>query len=167
MLYFAYGSNMSLPRLLARLPRVDSLGRASLSEHQFRYHKRGVDGSAKADALYTGRVEDRVHGVLYRLADGDRVLLDQIEDAGVGYEAKPVSVMIAGGNMVEAYTYVALHIDRSLRPFDWYYQHVLHGAQDAALPAEYVEYLEGLSYCDDPDKERTQQELAIYTQLLD
>lgn len=165
MLYFAYGSNMSLPRLLARISGVKQIGRASLYEHQFRFHKCGKDGSAKADALYTGHKRDCVHGVLYHLAETDKALLDQIEDAGVGYEAKPVDVITPEGNTIGAYTYVALHIDRSLYPFDWYHQHVLNGALSASLPTEYIEFLEGLSYCPDHDQERVRKELAIYHSL--
>lgn len=166
MLYFAYGSNMSKPRLLARLSGIEHVGRACLIAHQFRFHKCGKDGSAKADAFYTGRDGDQVHGVLYRLAKEDKARLDSIEDAGIGYEAKSVSVLTPEGGVVEAFTYAALHIDRSLFPFDWYHQHVLVGAQAASLPTDYIEFLEGLSYVPDPDQDRTRKELAIYTDFV-
>jgi hypothetical protein len=54
MLYFAYGSNMSVSRLVARTPSAQPLGRCALRGHQLRFHKVGGDGSAKCDAFHTG-----------------------------------------------------------------------------------------------------------------
>ncbi len=161
MLYFAYGSNMSHPRLLERLPNVELLGLGRLARHQFRFHKRGRDGSAKADAHFTGDNKDSIYGVLYKLEESDLIVLDEIEDCGVGYERKIVEISFTGQLLV-ASTYVALHIDRSLKPFHWYHRHVIHGAEQAGLPQKYVKHLKCLEYLQDIDQHRTSRELAIY-----
>ena len=161
MLYFAYGSNMSHPRLLDRLPNVELLGLGCLSQHQFRFHKRGRDGSAKADAHFTGNNNDSIYGVLYKLEESDLLVLDEIEDCGVGYERKRVEVRFSDQFLV-ASTYIALHIDRSLKPFHWYRQHVIHGAEQAGLPEQYVKHLKRLEYLQDRDHDRALRELAIY-----
>lgn len=162
MLYFAYGSNLSVPRLQARIPGAQFIGTGSLAQHQFRYHKKGKDGSAKADALFTGRDTDQIMGVIYRISPPDRPILSAIEDEGIGYELKPVLISGEGGAQVEAFTYVALHIDRSLLPFDWYHQHVLFGAKRAGFHEGYLEFLYSLQCQIDQDDLRRAKEQSIY-----
>lgn len=164
MLYFAYGSNMSLPRLLARLPEVNYLGPAELQGYQLRFHKKGTDGSAKGDALYTGNKQDRVYGVLYELSPQLKSRLDGIEDAGVGYETVPVTVLDKFGRKCRACTYVALQIDCSLQPFDWYMTHVLYGAQAAGLPQQYIQRIRQYSAVADPNDLRAAREQRLYRQ---
>ena len=83
--YFAYGSNMSIARLRSRVPSARSLGCCRLEEHDLRFHKAGRDGSAKCDALHTGRKQDLVHGVLFRIDALERPALDMAEGLGHGY----------------------------------------------------------------------------------
>ena len=70
--YFAYGSNLSTPRLRGRVPSACKLGVATLAAHRLVFHKLGRDGSAKCDALYTGRQEDIVRGVVFEMPLRDR-----------------------------------------------------------------------------------------------
>ncbi|WP_286238344.1 gamma-glutamylcyclotransferase family protein [Neptuniibacter halophilus] len=162
MYYFAYGSNMSRPRLLARIPDAQLQTVAILPQHQFRLHKKGADGSAKADAYLTSDPEDRVYGALYQIAEHEREILDQIEGAGHGYEAKAVEVITADGERVTAFVYVALQIDCGLEAFDWYLQHILHGAETLALPEGYLEFLCRFKTRADPDLGRSRWEKSLY-----
>ncbi|NIP58911.1 MAG: hypothetical protein GWM92_11370 [Gemmatimonadetes bacterium] len=85
VLVFSYGSNMCRERLLARAPSARILGRAVLSGHALRFHKRSnVDGSGKADAYLTGRDRDRVWGVLALFSREDKEALDRVEGVGTG-----------------------------------------------------------------------------------
>ncbi|MGH1430881.1 MAG: gamma-glutamylcyclotransferase family protein [Neptuniibacter sp.] len=161
MMYFAYGSNMSLQRIKYRLPNTRLLGVAVLPYFQLRFHKKGTDGSAKADALFTGRAEDQMFGALYQLSDSELCHLDRVEDCGVGYERKEVEVW-AEDEKHSAWTYCALHIDRSLKPFDWYHQHVLRGAEQLGLPNSYIERIKSFSACADGDIIRVEREISIY-----
>lgn len=161
MLYFAYGSNMSQQRLKQRLPKSQFIGVATLPHFQIRFHKKSVDGSAKADALFTGRPDDRVFGALYQLSSTDMTLLDQIEDCGIGYERKEVFVDACGRDL-SAWTYCALHIDRSLLPYSWYHRHVLIGAEELRLPDHYIEHIKSFQTCTDNDRAREEKESSIY-----
>lgn len=161
MMYFAYGSNMSLQRIKHRLLNTQLFGVAVLPHFQLRFHKKGSDGSAKADALFTGRAEDRMFGALYQISNSELYLLDHIEDCGVGYERKEVEVWVEDERHL-AWTYCALHIDRSLKPFDWYRQHVLTGAEQLGLPNSYIEQIKGFSFCEDDDRMRVEREISIY-----
>lgn len=51
---FAYGSNLHVRRTTARAPSARPVAIGYVSERSFWFHKRGVDGSAKANALFTG-----------------------------------------------------------------------------------------------------------------
>lgn len=161
MLYFAYGSNMSTRRLKARTPGVRFHATAILKSHALLFHKIGQDGSGKCDILACN--DDRcVHGVLYELSDEEKVLLDRYEGLGKGYQHRWVQVTTGQGRCEFALTYVATHIDPSVKPFHWYKQHVCHGAHEHKLPAEYIRQLQLIESTDDPDLDRQARELRLY-----
>ncbi|MCB1680030.1 MAG: gamma-glutamylcyclotransferase [Halioglobus sp.] len=162
MRYFAYGSNMSLPRLLARLPSARKLDVCTLAGHDMRFHKRSVDGSAKCDAFETARAQDRMIGILFDVDAAQKPALDRIEGLGHGYEIKRVRLVTRSGESTVAYTYFATWIDRSLLPYSWYLYHVLHGARQAALPSDYIARIEAVHSVQDPDSERDARERAVY-----
>ena len=72
---FAYGSNLCVERILARVRSTRVLTVARLEGHALRFHKRGRDGSAKADAWSSGDPRDVVWGVVYELATADKATL--------------------------------------------------------------------------------------------
>ncbi|MBN7798689.1 gamma-glutamylcyclotransferase family protein [Parahaliea mediterranea] len=162
LFYFAYGSNMSAARLLARAPSARSRGRHYLPRHLLRFHKAGHDGSAKCDAWHTGNDGDRVWGVLYQLAATDKAVLDRIEGLGAGYEIKDVTLTGTDGGIHRAFTYYATAIEAALLPFDWYLHHVLRGAREADLPADYLAALERIPTRADPDRGRAAREFALH-----
>jgi gamma-glutamylcyclotransferase len=162
LLYFAYGSNMSLPRLGARVASLRKLGVARLAGHRLCFHKVGRDGSAKCDVSASDDPQDRVLGVLFEIAAAERAALDRCEGLGQGYQIKTVTVTLAGGHQADAFTYYATRIDAGLRPFRWYKAHVLHGALEHGLPEDYVQAIRLVSAMDDPDPARHQRETALY-----
>ena len=163
MLYFAYGSNMAQPRLAARVPIVQSLGLAILEAHQLRFHKAGTDGSAKCDALFTGRSEHWIEGGLFELEASAVAVLDAIEGVDTGYAKKGVGVLGPRGQPVEAYTYVATDLDAGLLPFEWYKHHVVVGAKTLGVGRGYQAALEAVEAWRDPDRQRHHREMAIHT----
>ena len=138
-LYFAYGSNMSSERLLARTPSAVSLGRARLPGYTLRWHKLGRDGSGKCDIESSDAPDSAVWGVLYEIDLADKDHLDAVEGLGVGYDGQTVRVQTDTG-VSDAFTYKARpdKIDPALRPLAWYKGHVLRGATQHGLPGEYV-----------------------------
>lgn len=161
MLYFAYGSNMSVKRLRARIASARVVCTAVLPGHELKFHKHGDDESAKCDAATAGAAAE-VIGVIYDIHAGDRAVLDRIEGVGAGYEQKTVAV-IAGGNLpLKAMTYYATRINPDLKPFVWYKEHVLRGAREHALPDRYIELIEAVEAMDDPEPYRHRRESSIY-----
>jgi GNAT superfamily N-acetyltransferase len=162
MKYFAYGSNMSLPRIRARLTQCDYLGVYRLEAHSLKFHKSSQDGSAKCDAFFTGSSSDYILGTLYEIDEKDKQTLDCIEGLGAGYNEKSVSVMDARGRIETARIYYATHIENRRLPFDWYHYHVITGAREARLPVDYIASIVQQAQQTDPDRQRFERELAIY-----
>lgn len=160
--YFAYGSNMHPRRIGERLSGTRAVGVCALAGHALRFHKVGRDGSAKCDAHPTGNGADRVWGVLYELARAEEADLDRVEGLGVGYRKAQVRLTDAHGEASAAFTYHAIRIDATLRPFRWYKRHVLEGAREADLPARYVSAIARQPAVPDPCPARERRELAIY-----
>lgn len=154
---------MSLARLRQRVPGARVIGCYFLDGHDLRFHKRGQDGSAKCDALYTGS-DDRIYGVLFEIPQSEKPALDRAEGLGVGYDEKVVSLQNQQGEQREAITYFALQIDPSLKPYHWYVNHLLVGAREARLPAEYIDRIVRVVSVDDADPERDYRERAINTE---
>ncbi|RQP31495.1 gamma-glutamylcyclotransferase [Burkholderia ubonensis] len=64
--------------------------------------------------------------------------------------------------MVPSPTYIATNKQPGLRPYHWYKQHVLAGAQEAHLPASYIAAIERVESIEDTDSARVAREGGIY-----
>ena len=162
MLYFAYGSNMSIKRMQGRIRSASFVCVASLRDHDLRFHKKSNDGSGKCDISKTEYPEHSVFGVVFDIAEEDKSKLDNIEGLGQGYEQKEVTVITSLGTTISAMTYYATRKDSNLRPYHWYKFHVLTGARENKLPKEYIEKINRVVSIDDPKMERHEREMAIY-----
>lgn len=165
LLYFSYGSNMSTPRINKRIDSATVVATAQLYQHSLQFHKKSVDGSAKCDIMHTMNPDDIVHGVVFEILASEKHVLDRYEGLGNGYNEKQVSIILPYGESVRATTYYATHIDASLRPYRWYKEHVLRGAREHALPAEYITAIEAIASVPDPDQDNHVKELSIYSDL--
>ena len=154
---------MSLPRLKERVPSAVRIGMCTLAEHSLRFHKVSMDGSGKCDVLFTKNSEDYVVGALFEISDKEKSALDRAEGLGYGYQEMWVCVTDADGNSTEAMTYSATNTDSSLQPYSWYLYHVIHGAKETGVPADYLNYLSAINSKEDPDRERDARERAIYS----
>lgn len=161
--YFSYGSNMSTRRIEARVPAATKVDTAVLECHRLSFHKiSNIDATAKCDAWETGFTEDRIHGVVFTISEEDKLVLDEYEGLGQGYEEKMVQVELINGEIIEAMTYYATRIDPALKPLDWYKRHVIHGAREHGLPEAYIRAIELVEHIVDNDNERRDRELSIY-----
>jgi gamma-glutamylcyclotransferase (GGCT)/AIG2-like uncharacterized protein YtfP len=162
--YFAYGSNMSTGRLQARVPSAQFLCRAKLIGHLLKFHKPSKnDGSGKCDAAQSGNSHDRVYGAVFLILESELPLLDKFEGEGYGYDRKTVSLLTEKFGNIEAQTYLATQFDSSLRPLDWYKEHVVRGAKAIDLPQSYIALIEAVPCDVDTDADRRANELAIYS----
>jgi gamma-glutamylcyclotransferase len=162
--YFAYGSNLHPTRLGERLPGARLLTLGQLRGHRLRFHKRGRDGSGKCDCHHTGEGQDTVLGVLYRISRTHKATLDRIE--GIGYHSVRIRV-VAGGTTATAYTYVARpgHVDTQLRPYAWYRDLVVRGAEHHGFPRDYIHMIAATHVIQDPDPLRRALHAALLARI--
>lgn len=162
MLYFAYGSNMSIPRLSDRISGLSKIGIGTLNDHALEFHKASQDGSAKCDIAITELNNSIVIGIVFEFAVDQLEKLHKVEGHGKGYESKYVSISLDDGSELEALTYFATNIDKRLKPYHWYKHHVVYGAIESGLPDWYIERLEAVDSVDDIDPAREFEQMSLY-----
>lgn len=153
-LYFAYGSNMLTPRLQARCPSAQPLGRAIARGWQVDFVKPALDGSGKAGLVAAMREE--AHGVLFRVARQDLPALDKAEAVGKGYDREDAfSVFsLSSSTEVTVVTYLPRQTRLGLHPYDWYHRLCLEGARQHGLPPSCLARLEAVPAINDPEPKR-------------
>lgn len=159
--YFAYGSNMSEPRLAQRIKTFRRIAIGHLDGYRLTFDKVSKDGSGKCDCELTRAVAHRVWGVLFAIELAEQATLDTFEGAGNGYERQEVEVTTDHG-IVAAITYFATRKATGLGPYHWYKHHVLFGARAAQFPPEYIAAIESVASFEDPKPARAAEQLAIY-----
>src|SRR5712691_168201 len=159
MLYFAYGSNMSSPRLRYRVKSANSIGVAELEGFTLRWHKKSKDGSGKCNAF---RADGRtLIGVVFEFDPKEKRVLDAAEGLGFGYNEQKIDVRLAGQpTSVCVYLADTRYIDDSLLPYTWYKDFVLTGAKEHQLPNEYIAAIEAQVAGIDPNSSRENHERA-------
>ena len=162
MLYFSYGSNMSVKRFKDRVPSAETKCIATLKGHELRFHKKSKDGSGKCDAYETSNPAHAVIGVVFKILETEKPQLDTKEGLGHGYDQKLVILTTEAGEAIKAVTYYATKVDSNLKPYQWYLHHVLIGAEENGLPEDYVQNIRSISSIADPKTERHDREMAIY-----
>lgn len=162
LLYFAYGSNMFVPRLRVRVASAEVRSTARLIGYALRFHKRSEDRSGKCNAFRTGDPADEVYGVLFAIDPSQKADLDRAEGLGNGYVEATVQVISRDGEQT-AFAYLAEpgFVDDSLRPYTWYKKFVVRGARESGLPQAYVDAIEAVAALRDPNPEREKQNLRI------
>ena len=146
-----------MPRVLARVSSVEVLGIGFVRGRRFVYHKRSVDGSAKADAALTGLDNDRVWGVVYQINDADKQILDRYESLGVGYDQQLVDVIMQNHSL-SSWLYFATTdwITCGLKPYEWYHRLIMDGATQHRLPFCYLREIAQSEVVADADLKRAQ-----------
>ena len=134
---------MDAKRLGERIPAAVSMGSGLLRGWRFVCNKTGSDGSAKANIERDP--DGEVWGVIYRFAEADLVKLDLFEG---GYRRLHVKVVRPNGEhgeqVFECTTYFSHRITEGQLPFGWYKRHMLTGAEDHGLPADWLDMLRAI-----------------------
>lgn len=156
MLYAAYGSNLHPRRLTQRIASARLITTTFLPDWSLHFHKKSQDGSAKCNIL---RGDNGVHVAIYDITAEDKLVLDRIEGAGVGYSS--ASLSIPGLGDCTTYTAQPSHIDNSLAPYDWYKELVMMGARAHGFPDNYLACIASTVAHPDPDANRRRQSWGI------
>jgi gamma-glutamylcyclotransferase len=147
-LYFAYGSNMLQSRLQERVPQFRVRGVAMLSGYLVNYSKKGTkDNSGKFNIESVSK--GTVYGVLFEIPTE---LMKELDKAEGFFRVNPhydkISVVVNlcdSGRQYTATTYIGTPRFRAprgyLKPTDEYADFIIRGAEEAELPAAYVQHL--------------------------
>ena len=157
---FAYGSNMLIRRVQARVPSARAVGVAALAGHDLRWHKVGRDGSGKCDIVQTETAQAAVYGVVYEMRAIEKAALDKAEGLGSGYAEKKI-LLETGAGKLQAWVYYATDIEPSAVPYTWYKALVVAGAKQHFLPTDYISKLVAVAAKIDPDAERAKTNWAV------
>ena len=133
MLYFAYGSNMSLAPMRERCPDAERIGLAMLHRHRFVIMADGYASVMPDDATH-------VHGVLWRISARDLAALDDYEDVAGGLYRKEIMPVTHDGRSVPALVYLGVET-REGPPRRGYMELVIEAARENGLPDPYIEAL--------------------------
>ena len=159
-LYFAYGSNMFTRRLTARTPSATASGTGFVEGHRLTFDKVSDDGSGKCDIEATTNRDDRVYGVIFRIATAQEPELDRFEALGRGYRKDRVQVLTPHGPK-NATTYIATNKEAGRLPYHWYKAFVIAGAVEHGLPNAYIERLRTVGSQPDSDANRRARNEAV------
>ncbi len=165
--YFAYGSNLHPVRLVERVPSAQLIEAAIYPAHRLVFHKRSHDGSSKCTMFKSGSQSDRVYGAIYQLSPEHKTELDRFEGRGFGYIDTHISLLYNGKD-VSCFTYLAQpsHLTEDLKPYHWYKELVVAGAQFLAFPASYIAAIEAVESMDDPDPVRRKQNAQLLERVI-
>lgn len=119
MKYFAYGMNTNLGQMARRCPGAQSLGKATLYGHEFRFARH-------ADIVENP--EFATHGVLWEITADCEMALDALEGYPSYYLKKTVNVFY-NGQAVKAMTYYMTGDNPDEYPSDGYLEMLFDGYQ--------------------------------------
>ncbi len=159
MMIFAYGSNMNITRLRARVPSARKTRNVYLPDYTLACNKVSKDGSAKANIVPAENAQ--VWGVIFEIDDAQKGNLDAAEGLGRGYNETTLTFFDENGNEHEAQVYIAdpIATDNNLRPYDWYQNYILTGATENDLPQNYIQQLAAIEFDIDRDEERREENM--------
>ncbi|MDZ5254461.1 gamma-glutamylcyclotransferase family protein [Clostridium sp. LIBA-8841] len=120
MVYFAYGSNLSLEQIKRRCPEAIPMVRVYLEDYKLVYNK-------YADIIPCQG--ERVYGAIYELSINDLKNLDEFEGYPYLYEKINLKVQDSNGVFYEAFAYVMVEKGNKL-PEDDYLDIINKGYQD-------------------------------------
>lgn len=131
-LYFAYGSNLCVRQMAQRCPDAADPRPAVLTDHDWLINQRGV---ATVEPL----AGNRVHGVLWRISDGDLATLDSAEGVPVRYRRDRLTVHTDDGPS-PAWVYIDHRVTPG-PPRPGYLPKIIDGARQHGLPQRWVDFL--------------------------
>jgi len=144
------------------------VGVIELNQHRLAFQKRGRDGSSKCNLVHTGGESDGVYGAIYQMDSAHKQALDSFEGKGNGYHDSQLTVELHGKEH-SCFTYFAQssHIDDGLKPYHWYKDLVVLGAQHLQFPNAYVRSIELIESVEDSDEIRRIQHQRLIERILE
>lgn len=141
--YFAYASNMNRAQMRSRAPQIFEEMNGELKNYELAFNKKVRGGTAGANVQPAQGKS--VRGVLYRIPEAAYRALDRFEGAPEHYRRIEVRVTAADGREIAAQVFIAAKVEKGLKPAGHYLQTIVTGAEEHALPTEYIENIRAVA----------------------
>jgi gamma-glutamylcyclotransferase len=141
--YFAYASNMNRAQMRSRAPQIFEEINGELKNYELAFNKKVRGGTAGANVQPAQGKS--VRGVLYRIPEAAYRALDRFEGAPEHYRRIEVRVTAADGREIAAQVFIATKVEKGLKPAGHYLQTIVTGAEEHALPADYIENIRAVA----------------------
>ncbi len=167
IIYAAYGSNLHPVRLTAndRCPSAEFRGTSVINGRRLIFRKRSTDGSVKCDAEYTENTTEKLWLALFDISESEVAALDKAEGLGRGYYKDTISLKLNRKDIV-ATIYLADKYSRVIdKPYEWYKQMILLGAEYHGLPSDYVQAIQSIQSKKDQCSARSRRNWSIIDQM--
>lgn len=131
LMYFAYGSNLDLDRMLSRCPFAEPVTQALAYGYRlaFRANKMGYGVATIVPA------ENRkMYGALYEITSRDLQMLDMFEGYPSSYTHQFIPVEAKGLGLITAITYIKDTRAKAAPPLTTYLKYIYRGYNDWNLP---------------------------------
>ncbi len=152
-------------RIMERVPSAELLGVAKHGNYELKFHKRSNDGSSKCNMFSSE--SGLVYGAIYKLKPEHKNELDRFEGKGYGYIDKQITI-VHNENEYTCFTYIAQqsHIVDNLKPYHWYKQLVVLGAQYLQFPDTYISSIKEVPSIEDPDESRRREKDELIERII-
>lgn len=159
---FSYGSNLLFQRIRERVASVTVTGKYLLRGYSLVFNKQSIDGSSKANILKTDNSSDAVWGVIHKISEADKPILDEYEALGKGYDHMTFELEVAGiAHTIYAYVATEPQYLAQGQPYDWYFDFVIEGAIENDFPADYIDKLRNFQSKVDTNQKRSQKNQGL------
>jgi len=152
-------------RLIERVPSADLIGVAKHPNHKLTFHKKSNDGSSKCNMFNSE--SDLIYGAIYKLNTEHKNDLDRFEGKGYGYLDSQITLDY-NGNEYTCFTYLAQqsHIVSNLKPYHWYKELVILGAQYLEFPGPYISSIKAVDSIQDSDSKRRKEKEILVENII-
>ena len=137
---FAYGSNLSVPRMSERCPSATIAGVGRLPGHRLTFN-RYSDGWKGGVADVVPDPASEVWGVVWDLSPSDMSALDDYEGYPAAYTRIETTIELRSGQRVDAWVYTVVEKSSFVAPRPEYLKIILDSAEAFAFPEEYRSHL--------------------------
>lgn len=142
ILYFAYGSNMSVAQMTKRCPSAAMVGLGRLPGFELVFNRKGSYRPGAVASIEPKRDQTAiVHGVVWRISTEDLEELDRIEDP-TAYYRRTLPIQLKDDGEVECEVYISFPNTTDLPPDPEYLTLIVTAAKEVGLPQPYIKGLE-------------------------
>ncbi len=140
MKYFAYDGHINIDELVKLCPSATVVSSACIKRYELQFQK--VD-DVEANAVWTGKINDTVCGVVFDINKHDAKLLDAHK--AKAYIRKRCSITV-DGKRNKMWMYITKTSFQKAQPLQSYVNKIISGGELHKLPESYLSHMRAIDY---------------------